>query len=534
MPRKNIKKVLPSLFIITILLVTGGILEYLERPVYWPGFLAMIFFYGVIFFIGTYAAGMKTEESETSVMLAGRSLPLFVAVFTMSATWVGGGYINGAAEYTNSSGLVWVQAPWGYAMSLIIGGLFFARKMRRMGFRTMLDPIQQRYGKKVSALLTLPAISGELFWTSAILTALGTTFGTVLGMDFTPAIIISACIAIAYTALGGLWAVAFTDVFQMILLLIGLGLVIPFALEKVGGWDTAWSQFKLNHGEMSNLFPPLDGWKKEKWGHTYWYWWDTALLLIFGGIPWQVYFQRVLASKNEKVAMQLSIIAGFICLLAAIPAMMIGVIGNVVTWTDFGVNPPEEAALTLPYVVRYLTNPVVATIGLGAIAAAVMSSVDSSILSASSLFSWNLYRPLLKPDVSSKNLSKIIKRVIWITGISATLIALQVKSVYALWTLCSDFVYSILFSQLVCALFDKKANRYGAVAGLLVSVVLRFGGGDPTLGIPAFLPYPMMEEGISMFPFRTLAMISSLITIMIVSRLTQKISPPLALKKMDN
>ncbi|MEB2783384.1 sodium:solute symporter family protein [Algoriphagus persicinus] len=528
-----LKKLLPSLIIMLVLLLAGAIMHWMGRPVYWPGFIAMMFFYAAIFYIGTYAANMKGQDTEDSVMLAGRSLPLGVAIFTMSATWVGGGYINGTAEYTSSSGLAWVQAPWGYALSLIFGGLFFARKMRRYEFKTMIDPLEQRFGKNVAAALSLPAITGELFWTSAILTALGTTFGTVLGMDFVPSIILSAAIAIAYTALGGLWAVAFTDVIQMILLFFGLILVVPFALDKVGGWDYAWATYQENKGIYANLFPPLDGWKNELWGDYYWNWWDSALLLIFGGIPWQVYFQRVLASKNEKVAMRLSIIAGFVCLIAAIPAIMIGVIGNVVDWNALGIAPPEDAALTLPYVVRYLTNPIVATIGLGAIAAAVMSSVDSSILSASSMASWNLYRKLYKPKIDSKSLAKVIKKVIWIIGIAATLIALQVQSVYALWFLCSDLVYCLLFPPLVCALFDKKANRFGAIAGLVVSAFLRFGAGEPAFGLEAILPYPMTQaDGAVLFPFRTLAMACGLISILVVSRLTQKSCPPLALQKM--
>ena len=73
----------------------------------------------------------------------------------------------------------------------------------------------------------------------------------------------------------------------------------------------------------------------------------------------------------------------------------------------------------------------------------------------------------------------------------ATLIALNVKSVYELWFLSSDFVYCILFPQLTMALFFKGANRYGAIAGLIVAFVLRFGGGEPVLGIPQFIPYPM-------------------------------------------
>jgi len=380
--------------------------------------------------------------------------------------------------------------------------------------------------------LALPALSGEIFWTAAILTALGTTFGTVLGLDFTPSIIISAAIAIAYTALGGLWAVALTDVVQLILLFIGLGLVVPFALQHVGGLDHALHLYQEKKGTFSHLFPPLDGWRNPKWGDTYWNWWDSALLLAFGGIPWQVYFQRVLASKDEKTAMWLSIIAGFVCILAAIPAILIGIIGDVVSWQSVGVAAPDEAALILPYVVRYLTNPVIATVGLGAIAAAVMSSVDSSILSASSMASWNVYRKLVNPGITPENLSKVLKRSIWIIGIAATLIALKIKSVYVLWFLCSDFVYTILFPQLVTALFDSKANRYGSIAGLAISFILRFGGGEPALGLPRLIPYPMINDaGAVMFPFRTLAMVCGLLAIIIISRLTQKSCPPRELSK---
>lgn len=512
---KNKNTLLPSLLLLTFLGAVGAYLFlFTDREIFWEGFLSMMFFYALIFYAGTYAAQRNKKGTATDMMLAGRAIPLGVAVFTMSATWVGGGYINGTAEYAASSGLVWVQAPWGYAMSLMVGGLFFARKMRRMEYRTMLDPLAHRFGKKMAALLFLPALSGEIFWTAAILTALGTTFGVVLGLDTPSAIVLSALIAIAYTALGGLWAVAITDVIQMVLLLLGLALVIPFALEATGGLSETWELYTIKKGAAASPIP-----SHEALGNYYWNWWDYALLLIFGGIPWQVYFQRVLSSKDEDTAVRLSIFAGFICLLAAIPAILIGIVGDVAPWEAMGLMPPPDAASTLPYVVRYLTNPWVATIGLGAIAAAVMSSVDSSILSASSMAGWNVYRPLLHPEINGTALKKVIQKCIWIIGIAATLLALQISSIYELWFLCSDFVYCLLFPPLVCALFDKKANTNGAIAGFVVALILRFGGGDPTLGIPILLPYPMVEDGIVLFPFRTLAMLSGLVTIMVVSRL---------------
>jgi high affinity choline transporter 7 len=105
--------------------------------------------------------------------------------------------------------------------------------------------------------------------------------------------------------------------------------------------------------------------------------------------------------------------------------------------------------------------------------------------------------------------------------------------VYDLWFLCSDFVYCILFPQLCFALFDKKANTWGSVAGFFVAVTIRFSGGDPTLGlVPWFDWFDMIDKtnGLVLFPFRTLAMVSSLLTIFTVSRLSQKACPPTPLK----
>ncbi|MFD2923719.1 sodium:solute symporter family protein [Halobacillus naozhouensis] len=513
--------VLLAAFVVYIALTNDDIL--------WSGFIAMLVFYAIVYYIGAFFA-TKQSESLSDMMVAKRSLPLGVAMFTMAATWVGGGYINGTAEFTYSDGLVWAQAPWGYALSLIIGGIFYARKMRRYEFMTILDPLEQRFGKKMAGVLYIPALLGEMFWSAAILTALGTTFGTILNIDFTTSIILSGAIAIAYTVAGGMWAVAYTDVFQMAVLLLGLFLVVPFALGQVGGLESAWSSYSAEFGSYANLFPPLNGWQDPAWGNWYWNWIDYALLLIFGGIAWQVYFQRVLSAKSEKTAMWFSIIAGIICLIAAVPAVIIGVVGSNIDWAAMGLPTPENAAVILPHVLRYLTPEVIAAIGLGALAAAVMSSMDSSILSASSMASWNVYRPLINPHASADKLKKVIKRTIIIVGVGSMIIALNVQSVYTLWYLASDLVYTILFPQLTMALFYKNANLYGSIAGFVVALFLRIGGGEPALGLPAFLPYPMITDGgIVLFPFRTLACVSAFVMIYVVSELTKKTCKPKSL-----
>ena len=518
------KSTVQSIVIMTIILGLSAlyIFYFTDADVSWVSLLIVGLFYVGIVGFGIYAATRKSSADINEVLLAGRKIPLFLAVFTMSATWIGGGFINGTAEYTydNSYGLIWVQAPWGYALSLIIGGLFFARKMRNAGYKTMLDPLERKFGKGMASVLFIPALSGEIFWSAAILTALGTTFGTILGIELQSAILISAFIAVAYTAIGGLWAVAITDMLQLSLLFIGLLLVLPFAVEHIGGFSDTWILYKEKAGALATLIP-----SKSALGDYYWQWWDYALLLMFGGIPWQVYFQRVLSAKDADTAVKLSLFAGVICILAAIPAAMIGMIGAVTDWTAMGLPVPENSASILPHVMRYLTPSFIGAVGLGAIAAAVMSSVDSSILSAASMSSWNVYRPLFKPDISPANLAKVLKRSIWIIGIAATILALNIESVYELWFLCSDFVYCLLFPALVCALFDPKSNKYGALTGFVVAFILRFGGGDTTLGIPIFIDYPMIIDDQVLFPFRSMAMLSGLISIVVVSRLTKSFLP---------
>ena len=474
--------------------------------------LCILAFYLLIFAVGLYA-GMRRDRTGTSadLLLAGRKLPLWIGAFTMTATWVGGGYINGTAEavYNPATGLVWAQAPWGFALSLILGGLFFARKMRRLGCTTLLDPFEQRYGKKIAAVLFVPALIGEVFWSAAILVALGMTFGTVIGVDLRTSILISAAIAVTYTVVGGLWSVAYTDVVQLICILVGLGIALPFVIGHVGTTSDVAEAYVA-------LMPPFPQ------GPAVWLWLDMALLLIFGGIPWQVYFQRVLACQDDRSAVRLSWIAGIGCLLMAVPAVIIGAVGAVVDWTALGLTPPENAAMVLPEVLHRLTPTPVATIALAAVAAAVMSSVDSSILSASSMFVWNVYRPLFQPKATDQQLRTVLRLAVVLIGAAATWLALSVESVYALWYLCADLVYVILFPQLVAVLFFRRANSIGAVTGAIIALVLRLGGGEPLLGLPAFIAYPLQTRDGSCFPFRTFAMLTGLATIWIVSLLTSR------------
>ena len=94
--------------------------------------------------------------------------------------------------------------------------------MRKKEYFTMLDPFQEKYGLRMGGLLYIPALLGEIFWSAAILAALGATVSVVINLDRVPSVIASACIAIFYTLIGGLYSVAYTDVIQLVCIFIGL------------------------------------------------------------------------------------------------------------------------------------------------------------------------------------------------------------------------------------------------------------------------------------------------------------------------
>jgi high affinity choline transporter 7 len=482
----------------------------------WGGLIAMAVFYAGTYLLGAWATTRHEDGSFKDMVLAGRRIGVGVGVFTMTATWVDGGYVNGTAEQAWSAGLLWVQAPWGYALSLVIGGVFFAPVMRRHQYTTLLDPFEQRFGRRAAACLYLPALAGEVFWTAAILTALGTTFGIILDLDFAGSIVLSAAVVTVYTVTGGLWAVAITDVAQLVVLILGLYVVVPFIAHGVGGFDHAWQAYQTR---VAAAATPVN----------WWAWGDTAALLVFGGIPWHVYFQRVLAARDERTARRLSIAAGFVCLVAAVPPVLIGILACGADWTAAGTTAPAPA-LVLASLLRHFTPPVVAALGLGAVSAAVMSSVDASVLSASTMAAWNVYRPLVRPDATAARLTAVVRRMVVIVAVAATLMAIHVQSVYTLWVLCSDLVYCILFPQLVLALFDQRANRLGAYAGMAVSFVLRVSVGEPLLGLPRLLSIPLDDAGAPTLPVKTIAMMSGLATIWAVSRLTAARCPAIPLE----
>jgi high affinity choline transporter 7 len=170
--------------------------------------------------------------------------------------------------------------------------------------------------------------------------------------------------------------------------------------------------------------------------------------------------------------------------------------------------------------------PAIGILGLAAIIGAVTSSFSSSILSAGSMLSWNCLKRLVWPSLTTVQMKRAIRSSILLFGAMATVLALKVQSVQALWFFTSDLVFVLLFPQLLFALFDAKVNRTGSIVAFSVSLVLRVGGGEPLLGLPAFIPYP------DSVPFRTLAAAVGVVLLPLVSRATLRRDPPSPLRNV--
>lgn len=453
------------------------------------------------------AAGAPPAAQASEFMLAGRAMPLWLATLTMTATWVDGGYLLGTAEgaYRTSiaSGL---QGGVCFGISLIIGGVFFARRMRALEYHTLIDPFEARFGAKWAIVLALPAVLAEMFWSAELLVALGATFGVVLDLNLVTGIVLSAIVVTLYTMAGGMWAVAYTDAFQLVLVGIGLAAALPFAVSAAGGLSHLWTAYQAvpHQAALSSVS-----------------WWDVSVMLMLGGVPWNCYFQRVLSCRTPRAARAHSILSGLLTIVLTVPPLLMGLVAFGYAWppaiADRLAAQPADA---LPLIFKHVVPPAIGLLGLAAIVGAVTSSFSSSILSAGSMLSWNVCLRLLRPGLSTRGLTVIMRLAISALGIGAVWMALEVQSVQALWFFTSDLVFVLLFPQLVAALFDGQANLVGSIAAFSVSLVLRLGGGEPLFGLPALIAYP------EWVPFKTVAAGAGLILLPAVSRLTAAWSAP--------
>jgi Na+/proline symporter len=187
--------------------------------------------------VGAYAS--KKTHSLTEFMIAGRGMSLGVCSLTVIATWFGGGMMLGGAGAAYDDGMMGViEDPWGGALALLLIGFFFARMFRRLRMTTVVDFMEQRFGKVASYGMAITTLFANIVWVGAMLVAFGVVFEALTSIPLEAGIIGGAIVIFIYTAVGGMWAVALTDSVQMVIIMVGLVVLLVTVLIDVGGWST--------------------------------------------------------------------------------------------------------------------------------------------------------------------------------------------------------------------------------------------------------------------------------------------------------
>ena len=450
--------------------------------------------------IGVYAS--RHTGSTTNFIVAGRRMPIWIGSATIIATWFGGGTMMGAAGSSYEHGLIGVIAdPFGGALCLFLVGFFFVRLFRRLRLLTFIDFFENRYGKTAATIAAIGSISSNIGWTGGLLVAFGLVFQSLTGIPMELGILGGAAVVFVYTVAGGMWAVALTDFVQMAIIAIGLVMLLIIVLIDVGGWSAISPQLP---DDTFRMIPAVHTW--EIWLNYFRAW------LIFGlaDVTAQSLLQRGLSARNEQVAQNSFYLAGIGHLSLGMIPVMLGIIASV---TMPGMVDKESV---VPQLAIAHLHPVAIAIFVGALLAAIMSSADSALLAAASVFSVNIL-PLFKPQTTDKARLLATRIAIPVFGTIAVYVALEVQVVYDLIQDANSVILVCVTIPFVVGVWWRKANRTGALASMAVGFLTWF------LAI-AFAP------GI---PGDLLGLLTGLIAMLIVTAVTQRTDPPAPLLNSD-
>ena len=345
----------------------------------------------------------KLIKTSADYMLAGRAVPMIIVACSLAANNIGGGSTNGLVNRAFGS---WgISAVW-YVMAASIGlipMIFFAPKLRGVMAFTIPEVVGRRFGKTAhitSAILNI--VSLFCLTASQILTS-GTILSLIIGLDLNFAIVLAAGFTILYTTMGGLWADSITDLFQWIIIFLGLLIALPFAVNAAGGWN--------------NMMSSLPSEKLKPFG-TLGFLGILSLVinyfLTFTAGPEMV--SRIFSAKDAKASKNALIWAAvFMGVFSFVPTF-IGLAG-------YAINPNMPSNQVLANVIFGHTPAWVAGAVSAAIIASTMSSADSDMLCASTIITKDLL-PYFKSDLSDKSQIAISRAMNVIIGIGAMFIAL--------------------------------------------------------------------------------------------------------------
>jgi len=428
----------------------------------------MLLGFVVVYLLCTIAIGLwaaKNVKTTADFAVAGRHLPMIMIVTTTFATWFGSETVLGIPAKFVEGGLgAVVEDPFGAGSCLILVGLFFAAKLYRMTLLTISDYYRERYGRGVEVACSLIIIMSYLGWVSAQVTALGLVFNLLSGgaIPIEMGMIIGTTVILAYTLFGGMWSVAVTDFVQMIILVVGLSAIAIFAANLAGGADKVIELAASK--DLFRFFP-------EPSFTEIMFFIAAAITMMFGSIPQQDVFQRVMSARDEKAATRGPVIGG-ICyiLFASVPMFLV---------TSALIIMPEKAAeliaddpqKVLPTLVLEKMPLIMQVLFFGALLAALQSVASATLLAPSVTFVENIWRQF-KPRISDRQelLTMRIAVLVFACCVCTYAIALKGTPIYEMVSGAYQVTLVGAFVPLVAGLFWSRATTQGAVFAIVLGL----------------------------------------------------------------
>ncbi len=445
----------------------------------------------VVYMIMMVAIGFvvsKRNKTTSDYYLGGRKLGPLVTAMSAEASDMSGWLLMGLPAVALMCGLA--EATWtaiGLAIGTYLNWLFVAKKLRvysqKIDAYTIPDFFSKRFGDKKNILTTIAAIFIIIFfipYTASGFAACGKLFNAIFGVDYLTAMIISAAVIIIYCTLGGFFAASTTDFVQSIVMTIALFVVIGFGEGAVHGFTNVFSNVKELTGylDLFKGYSVADG-ATGSYGAL-----PVASTLAWGlgyfGMP-HILLRFMAIEDENKLKLSRRVATVWVVISMGI-AVLIGVVGY--SLMKAGIVPTYADATAAETIIVDISKVIskfgfvpafVGGIILAGILASTMSTADSQLLAAASSVSENLVKDTFKVKLSVKS-SMILARVsvVVISVIAIFLARNPDSSVFRIVSFAWAGFGAVFGPVVLCALFWKRTNKWGALAGMISGGVMIF------------------------------------------------------------
>ena len=398
----------------------------------------------------------KSIKTDDDYFLAGRSLGPMLATFSIFATWFGAETCIGTAGAVYQYGISGLHAdPLGYSLCIFIMGFVFSKVLWNRKITTIPDLFHKRFSPNVEKVAALIMIPSSIIWAGAQVRAFGQIISSTSEISFFYGVTAAALVVLIYTVCGGLLADAYNDLIQGIAVIIGLGILLFVIVQGLGGIGPALETISPERLKMGTP----DGDTRSFLGNL-----EFWLVPIMGSVMAQELVGRVVASRSSSVAFNSCFRAGIIYFIVGMIPVFIGLFG-VAFLPDL-----KEPEMIMPLLAKTHLSKIGYVIFVGALVSAILSTVDSTLLSVSALVSHNLILPSFK-NITERQKVIIARGGVLLSGIIAYAIAFTSDSIVGLVELASSLGGPSILVMTSIALFVKKGNGTNAMVAFIGSIL---------------------------------------------------------------